>query len=186
MRRAPALGAGSRRFESCHPDHQTVFLCGEAVGCRVKALTLNYPSSILGTASNIRSGVVVGLPAQTLNLCYPSSILGPGTMPHISQSPRHEQRIWHQSKIWEKVLAERARQQELWGDQKHHVDYWNGIIAEEVGETHKAAIERKHYEFETEAIQAIACIVSMLECFYMNEMGECLPSCLCRSTFGPV
>lgn len=76
-----------------------------------------------------------------------------------------------QEKIIEKVLEERMRQDEKWGESNHSASVWGMIIGEEYGEMCKAInelgfspipeIEERIYK---EAIQTMASCMAMLEC----------------------
>lgn len=74
----------------------------------------------------------------------------------------------------EDVVAERQRQQELWGDQTHSMSQWLAILVEEVGEvakevneyyseeyTHERLQRLKNYR--TELVQVAAVAVHMIE-----------------------
>ncbi|HUH35119.1 MAG TPA: hypothetical protein VL022_04735 [Moheibacter sp.] len=52
----------------------------------------------------------------------------------------------------EDVVAERQRQQELWGDQTHSMSQWLAILVEEVGEVAK---EVNEFNFEDDRIKQI-------------------------------
>ena len=59
--------------------------------------------------------------------------------------------------ILEAVLAERERQDDLWGDQSHHSDaWWNVIAGEENGEVARAVYEQDVPQVYLEIIQACA------------------------------
>ena len=59
--------------------------------------------------------------------------------------------------ILEAVLAERERQDNLWGDQSHHSDaWWNVIATEENGEVARAIYEKDVKHMYEEIIQACA------------------------------
>lgn len=72
--------------------------------------------------------------------------------------------------IIEEVLAERRRQDEKWGEQNHQPVEWLMILAEEVGEANKAALEMyfDHYYdayrgYREELIQVAAVAIQMIE-----------------------
>ena len=59
--------------------------------------------------------------------------------------------------VLEAVLAERERQDSLWGDQSSHSDaWWNVIAAEENGEVARAVYEQNVPQAYLEIIQACA------------------------------
>jgi len=59
--------------------------------------------------------------------------------------------------VLEAVLAERERQDRLWGDQSGHSDaWWNVIAAEENGEVARAVYEQNVPQAYLEIIQACA------------------------------
>jgi len=75
------------------------------------------------------------------------------------------------------IIAERARQDEKWGEQNHHPLMWFSIIGEEYGEMCHAYNEFtfdddfNHLEdMQKEAIQIAACCVAMIEC--IQRQGE--------------
>lgn len=74
-------------------------------------------------------------------------------------------------RVGEAVRKERVRQFLKWGVQRHSMDYWLGILMEEVGEVAKAVIERKEDEVYTELIQVAAVAIAMAEGCTDNETG---------------
>jgi NTP pyrophosphatase (non-canonical NTP hydrolase) len=73
--------------------------------------------------------------------------------------------------IYEKIKAERKRQDDKWGEQNHHPLMWFSIIGEEYGEMchafNKYSFSKKPElleEMQKEAIQTAACCVAMIEC----------------------
>ena len=59
--------------------------------------------------------------------------------------------------VLEAVLAERERQDTLWGDQKHHSDaWWNVIASEENGEVAREVYEQNEEKLFAEIVQACA------------------------------
>ena len=75
------------------------------------------------------------------------------------------------TRIIDKVIAERNRQDEKWGEQNHFPERWATIIGEEYGEMCKAINEfgfdhtpETEQEIFNEAIQTIASCMAMLEC----------------------
>jgi len=61
------------------------------------------------------------------------------------------------------IAAERARQDEKWGQQDHIDLYWLGILMEEAGELAKAIIEGRSDSARAELVQASAVCVAWLE-----------------------
>ena len=68
------------------------------------------------------------------------------------------------------VATELEAQKDTWGIQDHPVDFWLGIVMEEVGEVAKSVIERDGMAVWQEGCQAIACIVQLM------QKAEQLPS----------
>ena len=71
--------------------------------------------------------------------------------------------------ITNNILAERARQDKLWGEQNHDPFTWLAILGEEVGEANTAAADvffggksTAHYREELTHVAAVA--ISMIEC----------------------
>lgn len=70
------------------------------------------------------------------------------------------------------VLAERAHQDEKWGEQNHEPEVWLAILGEEVGELATAILRRRFGDYEhresgdmrAEAIQVAAVAVALVEC----------------------
>lgn len=81
--------------------------------------------------------------------------------------------------ILNKILEERKKQDEKWGEQNHTPIEWCAILMEEVGEMAKEAHEyhfKRYYKdtgqlerYEKELIQCAAVCVSMLESLNRNE-----------------
>lgn len=80
-----------------------------------------------------------------------------------------------------KVVGERRRQDDMWGEQNHILPLWIGILGEEYGELCQAVNEtvfdngpeeRKKGGYEnvmTEACQVAAVAVSIMECLERNR-----------------
>lgn len=69
--------------------------------------------------------------------------------------------------ILEAVLAERERQDGLWGDQSHHPDeWWNVIATEENGEVAREVYERNEGKLFVELVQACAVYFAWAEAVY--------------------
>lgn len=73
------------------------------------------------------------------------------------------------------VIAERKRQDKIWGEQNHNNFVWSSIIGEEYGELCKAINEygfkptpETKQEIYKEAIQTMASCMAMLECMERN------------------
>lgn len=70
-------------------------------------------------------------------------------------------------RIYSQIEAERLRQNELWGKQRHALDRWLTILTEEVGEVAKAMQgddpDRVEDEAEEELIQVAAVAVQIIE-----------------------
>jgi len=67
-----------------------------------------------------------------------------------------------------KVLAERARQDEKWGQRNHGDIAWSVILGEEVGEACRAILEEG--DVEREVVQIAAVAVAWLEAIYRRQL----------------
>ena len=75
--------------------------------------------------------------------------------------------------ILETVLAERERQDKLWGDQSHHSDaWWNVIATEENGEVARAVYEQNVPQTYLEIIQACAVYFAWAETIIKRGRNE--------------
>ena len=86
-----------------------------------------------------------------------------------------------QIEVMNKILKERDRQDEKWGEQNHKPEFWTGILGEEYGELCQAVNEtvfdngpeeNKKGGFEnmrTEAIHVAAVAMGFLECLERNK-----------------
>lgn len=71
------------------------------------------------------------------------------------------------------VLAERRRQDQRWGFQDHAPAGWLALMAEELGEVARAALERKPEDYPRELVQLAALAVAALECLSrQTEVGS--------------
>ena len=74
--------------------------------------------------------------------------------------------------ILESVLAERERQDNLWGDQSHHSDeWWNVIATEENGEVAREVYEKRETKLFLELIQACAVYFAWAEAVHQRLGG---------------
>ena len=74
------------------------------------------------------------------------------------------------AKVLEDVLAERERQDVMYGDQVGHSDeYWNVIATEENGEVARAVYERNVPQAYLEIIQACAVYFAWAEAILERE-----------------
>ena len=83
--------------------------------------------------------------------------------------------------IFEQIRAERARQDAMWGQQNHKPIEWVAILAEEVGEVSKEALENhfkqyypdydSHLNYRKELIQVAAVAVAMIESLDRNNQS---------------
>jgi NTP pyrophosphatase (non-canonical NTP hydrolase) len=67
------------------------------------------------------------------------------------------------------VMAERARQDEKWGEQNHDDPWWLAILVEEVGEAAQAMLEATEEagdprRLRKEVVEAVAVGLAWLEC----------------------
>ena len=69
-----------------------------------------------------------------------------------------------QKAVLAEVAAERHRQDEKWGEQNHDAGKWMLILAEEVGEAAKAALEGDVAQERAEYVQVAAVAVARIEC----------------------
>jgi hypothetical protein len=85
-----------------------------------------------------------------------------------------------QIKIIEAILAERDRQDKLWGEQNHFPQLWTGILGEEYGELCEAVNETVFFNnsdkggyqnMRKEAIHVAAVAMGFLECLERNKAG---------------
>lgn len=70
----------------------------------------------------------------------------------------------YQVQVMEKILQERQRQDEKWGQQNHTDEKWTLILLEEVGEVAASLIDKDFENFEEEIIQVSAVAVAWAEC----------------------
>jgi len=75
----------------------------------------------------------------------------------------------NKDKIVKFIIAERARQDEKWGEQNHDIYKWLAILGEEVGEANKAALENDYSELMKELIQIGAVTIAMIESLERNR-----------------
>ena len=75
-----------------------------------------------------------------------------------------------------KIMQERVRQEEKWGEQDHNPSMWLTIIMEEIGELAQASLlgmtsDKKHpnKDMEKELIQSAAVLRAMWECGKRNN-----------------
>ena len=75
--------------------------------------------------------------------------------------------------VLEAVLAERERQDRLWGDQSNHSDaWWNVIAGEENGEVARSVYEQNVPHLYLEIIQACAVYFAWAEAILRRSKGE--------------
>ena len=63
------------------------------------------------------------------------------------------------------VIAERLAQDAEWGEQNHAPIKWLAILAEEIGEAAKCALEGRGIKYRNEMVQVAAVAVAAVECF---------------------
>ena len=77
------------------------------------------------------------------------------------------------SKALVDIEKERARQDQMWGEQNHNPSDWLAILMEEVGEAAKIIVERRfdhantdddYEDLRDELVQTAAVAVAMIEC----------------------
>lgn len=81
------------------------------------------------------------------------------------------------SNVYNEIIGERRRQEQLWGPQNHSPANWLMILGEEVGEANKAALEH-HFNYKgaslqayrAELVQVAAVAVAMIESLDRNEL----------------
>ena len=75
--------------------------------------------------------------------------------------------------ILHKVLAERDRQDSLWGSQINHSDaWWNVIASEENGEVAREVYEQNEERLLVEIVQACAVYVAWAEALLQRGVNE--------------
>ena len=75
--------------------------------------------------------------------------------------------------VLEAVLAERERQDSLWGDQSRHSDaWWNVIASEENGEVAREVYEQDEEKLFAEIIQACAVYFAWAEAIRRRTKQE--------------
>lgn len=86
-----------------------------------------------------------------------------------------------QSMILKDIVKERQRQDSIWGEQNHRIEFWTGILGEEFGELCEAINEtvfdngpekreKGGYEnMKKEAIHVAAVAIGFLECLERNK-----------------
>ena len=70
--------------------------------------------------------------------------------------------------ILQKIIEERKRQDDKWGEQNHEAYKWLAILGEEVGEVNKAVLENDQKNIREELIQIAATAVAMYESLERN------------------
>lgn len=75
-------------------------------------------------------------------------------------------------KVINSILAERKRQDDKWGIQRHQPDYWMLIAIEEVGEIAQALLQNDRESYRKELIQTAAVFVAWLESEFALTDGE--------------
>ena len=65
--------------------------------------------------------------------------------------------------ILQKIVEERKRQDDKWGEQNHEPYKWLAILGEEVGEANKAVLENNQKNIREELVQIAATAVAMYE-----------------------
>lgn len=63
----------------------------------------------------------------------------------------------------ERIVQERARQDEKWGEQNHEPVVWSAILTEECGEVARAALEKDGAAYVKELVQVAAVAVAAIE-----------------------
>lgn len=74
--------------------------------------------------------------------------------------------------VLQRIVVERRRQDEKWGEQNHTPDRWLVILGEEVGEACKVSLEgqREHYRHELIHVAAVA--VAAIESSLREETDD--------------
>jgi NTP pyrophosphatase (non-canonical NTP hydrolase) len=78
--------------------------------------------------------------------------------------PEASRNAMNTCKVLGEVWAERQRQDEKWGQQNHGYFKWTTILAEEVGEAAKDALEGEYQKMRAELLQVAAVAVAAVEC----------------------
>jgi len=72
----------------------------------------------------------------------------------------------------QKILAERKRQDDTWGEQNHNDYCWLAILMEEVGETSSEMLEMNSEKMEEELVQVAAVSLAWLECLERKRCAD--------------
>jgi len=81
--------------------------------------------------------------------------------------------VYSRAAVLKAVLAERDRQDSLWGSQRHHTDaWWNVIASEENGEVAREVYENNEHKLFVELIQACAVYFAWAEAVYSRGTDE--------------
>jgi len=94
----------------------------------------------------------------------------PPSQPSLTEQPVVEG-------VMNEIKEERIKQDAKWGEQNHAPADWLMILAEEVGEANRAALEAKFGKeslrpYREELIQVAAVTVAMIECFDRNDINK--------------
>lgn len=80
------------------------------------------------------------------------------------------------SYIYAQIVSERMRQDNQWGEQNHDPVYWVGILAEELGEVAKEAIEEHlrdtSSQYRKELLHLAAVAVAAIEALDRRWNGK--------------
>jgi len=81
-----------------------------------------------------------------------------------------------QNKVLQKVIQERGKQNQKWGQQNHKDAIWLVILTEEVGETSQAILHdifggHASGNVEEELIQVAAVAIQWLECIQRKKIS---------------
>ena len=68
-----------------------------------------------------------------------------------------------------KIISERKKQDDKWGEQNHDAFKWLAILGEEVGEVNKAVLEKDEENIREELIQIAATAIAMYESLERNK-----------------
>jgi NTP pyrophosphatase (non-canonical NTP hydrolase) len=91
----------------------------------------------------------------------------PGKTPLVAVSTSNASREV-QTQLLVSIMAERARQDAMWGEQNHDAEKWLTILGEEFGEACKAALEGDRSALREELVQVAAVACAAMECLDRN------------------
>lgn len=77
--------------------------------------------------------------------------------------------------VLRQIVAERERQDSIWGEQNHNLPFWNCILVEEIGEVARSTLAGNIQGVRQELIQCAAVAVAMIEYIDRQEAPDDRP-----------